>query len=79
MAGESVLFDLFYTFHPVFRPWLNSSGTFEANPEDMDDISRSHGLVYDQDYPDYLVLSDSNPYRSLGKVVWQGLLKYKIQ
>jgi len=79
MARENVLFYLFYNFHPVSRPGLNSSGTLEANPEDMDDISRSHGLAYDKDYSYHLILSDGNPHRSPGKAVWQGLLKYKIQ
>ena len=70
MARESVLFLLFYNFHPVPLPWLSSTGTIETHPEDMDGVSHSHGLAYDQDYSDHLVLSDSNSYRSLGKVVW---------
>ena len=70
MARENILFHLFYNFHPVSLPRLSTAGTIEANPEDMDGVSHSHGLVYDEDYSDHLVLSDSNSYRSLGTVVW---------
>jgi len=70
MARENVLFYLFYNVHPVSLSWLSSTGTIETHPEDMDGVSPYNGLVYDKDYSDHLVLSDSNSYRSLGKVVW---------
>ena len=37
---------------------------------DLDVDSHPDGLVYDQDYSDHLILSDSNSYRFLGKVIW---------